>query len=53
MSLLILVVDDEPNVETLFRQHSGATSAQVGSRWSLRNPPLWHSSALPTRQEYH
>jgi succinate dehydrogenase / fumarate reductase cytochrome b subunit len=29
--------------------NSGATSAQVGSRWSLRNPPPWHSSALLTR----
>ena len=36
MSLLILVVDDEPDVETLFRQQFGATSALAASRWSLR-----------------
>ena len=28
----------------------GATSALAGSRWSLLNPPPWHSSASPMRR---
>jgi hypothetical protein len=45
MSLLILVVDDEPDVEVLSVSSFGATSAVAGSRWSLRNPRQLHSSA--------
>ena len=41
MSLLILVVDDEPDVEVLFVSSSGATYALTASQWNLRSPPLW------------
>ena len=33
---LILVVDDESDVEMLFRQQSGASSAPAYSGWILR-----------------
>ena len=39
MSLLILVVDDEPDVEVLFRQLFGVTSLPAGLQWSLRSAP--------------
>ena len=42
MSLLILVVDDEP--DCYFASSSGVTSVQAGSRWSLRNPVRTHFS---------
>ena len=35
MSLLILVVDDEPDVEALFGSNFGVTYALAGSPWSL------------------
>ena len=53
MSLLILVVDDEPDVETLFRSNSAATYALAGSRWNLRNPLQARSSASLMLLEYH
>ena len=52
MNLLILVVDDEPDVEVLSVGSFGATSAVAGSRWSLRNPLQLHSSASLMRLEY-
>jgi hypothetical protein len=53
MSLLILVVDDEPDVEVLFRQRFRRDPVQTGSRWSLRNlvPPQFSASVM--RQAYH
>ena len=39
MNLLILVVDDELDVEVLFRQHSGATCALAGSPWISQSAP--------------
>ena len=45
MNPLVLVVDNEPDVEVLFRSSSGATFAPTASQWSLRNPPPW--SARP------
>ena len=38
VNLLILVVDDEPDVEMLFRQHSVVIFAWVALRWTLPNP---------------
>ena len=38
MNLLILVVDDEPDVEFLFRQQF---RPKVASQWNLRNLPPW------------
>ena len=38
VNLLILVVDDEPDVEVLFRQQFGMIFVPAGSRWSLRYP---------------
>ena len=38
MSLLILVVDDEPDVEILFRQRFRRDLRAGGSPWSLPNP---------------
>ena len=48
MSLLILVVDDEPDVEVLFRQHFRRDLRAGGSPWSLPNPvrPLFSASVL-------
>ena len=48
MTLLILVVDDEPDVELLFSAPSisGATCARSVSRWNLLNPVTWRFSAL-------
>jgi hypothetical protein len=37
MSLLILVVDDEPDVEALFRQQFRRDIPTAASRWILRN----------------
>ncbi len=37
MEPLILVVDDEPDVEFLFRQQFRRTCAPTASRWSSRN----------------
>ena len=51
-SLLILVVDDEPDVERCSASNSGATCAVAGSRWSLRNPLQSHFSASLMRLEY-
>jgi len=51
-SLLILVVDDEPDVETLFRQQFRRDLRSGGSRWSLRNPLQSHFSASLMRLEY-
>ena len=45
MSLLIFVVDDEPDVEVLFRQQFRRDRGLAGSRWNLPNPPPWHSNA--------
>jgi hypothetical protein len=45
VTLLILVVDDEPDVEALFRRQFGANSALVASRWNLRNRPRWRFGA--------
>jgi hypothetical protein len=45
MSLLVLVVDDEPDVEVLFRQHFRVTSVLVGSPWASPNRVLLHVSA--------
>ena len=45
MNPLVLVFDDEPDVEVLFRQQFGATSALAALQWILPNPPPWHSSA--------
>ena len=42
MNPLVLGVDDEPDVEVLFRH-----SAPTASQWSLRNLPPWHFSASP------
>ena len=49
MSLLILVVDDEPDVEVLFRQLFRRDLMLAGLQWSLRNPPQPHFSASPMR----
>jgi hypothetical protein len=48
MSLLILVVDDEPDVECCFASTSGATCVLVGSPWSLPNPvqPRFNTSVM-------
>ena len=46
MNLLILVVDDEPDVEVLFRQQFRHDLRTSGSPWILPNPPPWHCSAL-------
>ena len=53
MSPLILVVDDEPDVEVLFRQHFGVTSALAVSPWSspIRFRP--HLIGLRMRQKRH
>jgi len=51
-SLLILVVDDEHDVETLFRQQFRRDLRSGGSRWSLRNPLQSHFSASLMRLEY-
>ncbi len=40
MSLLILVVDDEPDVEVLFRQQFRRDLRAAASSWNLRNRPL-------------
>ena len=48
MNPLVLVVDDEPDVEVLFRQQFRRDSAPTASQWNLRNPPLWHFGASPT-----
>ena len=53
MSLLILVVDDEPDVEVCSASNSGGTFASAGSRWSLPNLPQWRSSASLMRQGCH
>ena len=50
MNVLTLVVDDEPNVEALFRQQSSVTSAPTASPSSVRNPLPWHCNALPMHE---
>ena len=44
MNPLVLVVDDEPDVEVLFRQQFGATSAPTASQWNLPDPPYGPSA---------
>ena len=46
MSLLILVVDDEPDVEVLFRQQFRHDLRAGRFTMDLPNPPPWHFSAL-------
>lgn len=46
VNMLILVVDDEPDVEALFRQQFGANSALVASPWNLRDRPRWRFNVL-------
>jgi hypothetical protein len=48
VSLLILVVDDEPDVEVLCRQRFRVTCVLAGSPWSLLNPvrPYFNASAM-------
>ena len=53
VTLLILVVDDEPDVELLFRQHFVMICAPGASRWNLPNPATWRSSASPMRRACH
>ena len=50
VSLLILVVDDEPDVEVLFRQQFRRDLRAAASPWNLRNPPAWRFSASPMRR---
>ena len=52
MSLLILVVDDEPDVETLFRQQfrRDLRSGRFTMEFAHLRPP--HSSASLMRLEY-
>ena len=52
MNPLVLVVDDEADVEVLFRQQFRRDLRPVGSQWSLPNPPPWHFSASLMRQGY-
>jgi CheY-like chemotaxis protein len=47
VNLLVLVVDDEPDVEVLFRQQFRRDFALAGSPWSSPNPPPPRSSASP------
>ena len=47
MSQLILVVDDEPDVEVLFRQHF---RRDLRAGWSLPNPHLLHFGASQMQQ---
>ena len=49
MSLLILVVDDEPDVEVLFRQQFRRDLRSAALQWSLPNLPQWRFSASPTQ----
>jgi CheY-like chemotaxis protein len=44
MSVLVLVVDDEPDVEELFRHNSGETFARNVSSWS--SPYLQRNARL-------
>ena len=39
MSISVLIVDDEPDVEAYFASNSGATCAPTVSKWILRHPP--------------
>jgi hypothetical protein len=50
MSLLILVVDDEPDVEALFASNSDATSAKDALRWILRSPETAPLTSSVTRR---
>ena len=52
MSLLILVVDDEADVEVLFRQQFRRDLRAGRFTWSLPNPHLWHFSASQMRQGF-
>jgi hypothetical protein len=45
MNLLILVVDDEPDVEALFRQQFRREMRAGGSSWISRPPAHRRSSA--------
>jgi hypothetical protein len=45
VNLLVLVVDDEPDVEVLFRQQFRRDFALAGSPWSSPNPLPWRFSA--------
>ena len=50
MSVYILVVDDEPDVEALFRQQFRRDLNRGASRWSLRRRRLRHWLARPNRR---
>ena len=41
MNLLVLVVEDEPDVEMLFRQNFGAIFDRAVLRWSSPNLATW------------
>ena len=47
MNMLILVVDDEPDVEVAVPPAVPARPARRPLRWSSRNPLPWLSSASP------
>ena len=53
MSLLILVVDDEPEVECCFASTSGVTFVPGGPPWSLPNPVPPRFSELVKRLACH
>jgi hypothetical protein len=50
MSLLILVVDDEPDVEVLFRRRFRHDLRAADLPWSLPNPLQLRFSASAMRQ---
>ena len=53
MNMLILVVDDEPDVEVLFRQQFRRICAKIAFRWNLRNPVRWHFNASRPQATVH
>ena len=53
MNLLILVVDDEPDVEVLFRQQLRRDLRAGRFSMEFAQSAPWHSSASPRRQRYH
>jgi hypothetical protein len=53
VNLLILVVDDEPDVEVLFRQYFRRDLRAGRPTWSLPTPPPWHFSASPIQATAH
>jgi hypothetical protein len=53
VNLLILVVDDEPDVEVLFRQQFRHDLRAGRFTMDFAQSAPWHFSALLMRQGYH